>query len=133
MLDLTRIQRRCAKGWRMPEGAIYVGLPTAWGNPFEVRGASDWGRAVAVAGFREHVEAALARGETPHWVQDGWCGQLSDDPLWDPEEWLRPLRGRDLACWCPAGSSCHADVLLELANPGLRVRGAKPRARSCSI
>src|SRR5690606_25350676 len=27
-----RIQRRRAKGWRMPDGAIYVGRPTKWGN-----------------------------------------------------------------------------------------------------
>ena len=32
-------------------------------------------------------------------------------------EWLAPLRGRDLACWCPLDQPCHADVLLELANP----------------
>jgi hypothetical protein len=27
------------------------------------------------------------------------------------------LAGRDLACWCPLDKPCHADVLLELANP----------------
>ena len=27
------------------------------------------------------------------------------------------VAGRDLACWCPLDSPCHADVLLELANP----------------
>lgn len=26
------------------------------------------------------------------------------------------LAGRDLACWCPIGQPCHADVLLEVAN-----------------
>lgn len=26
------------------------------------------------------------------------------------------LRGKNLACWCPPGVPCHADVLLELAN-----------------
>jgi hypothetical protein len=26
------------------------------------------------------------------------------------------LRGKDLACWCPLGVPCHADVLLEIAN-----------------
>jgi len=26
------------------------------------------------------------------------------------------LRGKNLACWCPLDSPCHADVLLELAN-----------------
>ncbi|MBK7274882.1 MAG: DUF4326 domain-containing protein [Actinomycetales bacterium] len=29
-----RIQRQRTKGWRMPEGAVYVGRPTKWGNPF---------------------------------------------------------------------------------------------------
>ncbi|MGV7636606.1 DUF4326 domain-containing protein, partial [Mycobacterium kansasii] len=31
-----RIQRKRTKGWRMPEGAVYVGRPTKWGNPFIV-------------------------------------------------------------------------------------------------
>ena len=26
------------------------------------------------------------------------------------------LRGHDLMCWCPLGSPCHANVLLEMAN-----------------
>lgn len=29
-----RIQRQRTKGWRMPKGAVYVGRPTKWGNPF---------------------------------------------------------------------------------------------------
>lgn len=28
-------------------------------------------------------------------------------------------RRKDLACWCKIGEPCHADVLLELANPAL--------------
>ena len=35
----ARIQRSRKKGWRMPEGAVYVGRPTRWGNPFPVGGA----------------------------------------------------------------------------------------------
>jgi Domain of unknown function (DUF4326) len=27
------------------------------------------------------------------------------------------LAGRDLACWCPLDLPCHADVLLDVANP----------------
>jgi hypothetical protein len=26
------------------------------------------------------------------------------------------LAGRDLACWCPLGEVCHADVLLAVAD-----------------
>jgi len=29
---------------------------------------------------------------------------------------LRELRGKNLACWCKAGTPCHADILLRLAN-----------------
>jgi hypothetical protein len=36
----------------------------------------------------------------------------------------RELRGWDLACYCPLDQPCHADVLLELANPHRR-----PKAR----
>jgi hypothetical protein len=28
----------------------------------------------------------------------------------------RELAGRDLACWCAPGATCHADVLLDVAN-----------------
>lgn len=35
-----RIQRKRAAGWRMPEGAVYVGRPTRWGNPFSYRDRS---------------------------------------------------------------------------------------------
>lgn len=31
-----RIQRKRTRGWRMPEGAVYVGRPSRWGNPFSV-------------------------------------------------------------------------------------------------
>ncbi len=29
-------------------------------------------------------------------------------------DWLEPLRGKDLLCFCPEGEACHGDVLLEL-------------------
>lgn len=35
---MKRIQRQRSKGWRMPAGAVYVGRPSPWGNPFPVNG-----------------------------------------------------------------------------------------------
>lgn len=35
-----RIQRRRTAGWRMPDGAAYVGRGTRWGNPFAFRSAT---------------------------------------------------------------------------------------------
>ncbi len=29
-----RVQRKRTKGFRLPEGCVYVGRPTKWGNPF---------------------------------------------------------------------------------------------------
>lgn len=84
-----RIQRKRTAGWRMPEGAVYVGRPTKWGNPF--RGGE------AVLMFR----AAL------YYWPSGLKGDLGDPAV---------LRGKDLACWCPLDRECHADVLLEWAN-----------------
>lgn len=41
MSQPKRIVRSRAKGWRMPEGAIYVGRPTQWGNPWRFGLAKD--------------------------------------------------------------------------------------------
>ncbi len=43
-----RIQRRRTRGWRMREGAVYVGRPTQWGNPFD-------GSSQGLANFRAYA------------------------------------------------------------------------------
>lgn len=107
-----RIQLRRTKGWRLPPGARWldtyhvplrpmgdydaVGIYSSWlagrGMPDGVlpdRLTPD-GTAAVRAALETRRQAILAR--------------------------LPELRGRDLACWCPPGCPCHADVLLELAN-----------------
>jgi hypothetical protein len=39
---------------------------------------------------------------------------------------LDPLRGKNLACWCPLDQPCHADVLLEFANHATTTSDAAP-------
>jgi hypothetical protein len=39
-----------------------------------------------------------------------WYGYPSDTDI------RAELGGRDLACWCPPGQACHAQVLLQIAN-----------------
>ena len=48
-----RIQRKRRKGWRIPEGTVYVGRPTKWGDPHNV---SNGNFQVCVDQFREHLE-----------------------------------------------------------------------------
>jgi len=75
----------------VPAGAVYVGRPSKWGNPYGA-GRDDANRAVAI----EQYEWWLDR----------------NPPLLAA---LPELRGKDLVCWC-APKPCHADVLLRRAN-----------------
>jgi hypothetical protein len=101
-----RIQRKRTKGWRMPEGAVYVGRGSKWGNPYPV-GKGLWTPTGWVA-EASHEDAVASFTDDIRW---GAC----DVP--EPEEIRAELAGKDLACWCPLDQPCHADVLLELANP----------------
>ncbi len=74
-----------------PPDAIYVGRPSPWGNPFEA--ADIGGRDAAIA---QHRAWLLAQPDLVARVK-------------------QELRGKNLECWC-APKTCHADVLLEVAN-----------------
>jgi hypothetical protein len=93
-----RIQRKRAKGWKMPENTVYVGRPTKWGNPYFIASRAELDRRAAVTRFRAWVMA---------------CNHLS---TLDVTRIKAELHGKNLACWCPLDQPCHADVLLEIAN-----------------
>ncbi len=120
-----RIQRQRTKGWRLTAGAVYVGRPSRWANPFRARQTSfaevsaamgtvaadlldPWsvyrgGRRLDVNAPTQTVAAAVAvLLHREHVITSGID--------------LTPLRGHDLVCWCPLDQPCHADVLLDLAN-----------------
>ena len=99
-----RIQRKRAKGWQMPEGAVYVGRPSRWANPFAI-GQLIHPLDIDPSGKRATREQVLAL--YPLVAAD----EMRKDPTW-----LTDLRGRDLACWCPLDIPCHADLLLRWAN-----------------
>jgi hypothetical protein len=112
-----RVQRSRAKGWQMPEGAIYVGRPTKWGNPF---GDLD-------IFVRVNNGLAKIRGKTM-FASDAYRLWLDGDLVLAPQlshlherrQWIlthvHRLAGRTLVCWCRELMPCHADVLIELAN-----------------
>jgi len=94
-----RIQLQRTGGWRKPENAVVVSRPSRWGNPFVIGKVSELtGGLITEANclptFERYCYTRL---------------QLEAD-------WLAPLRGKTLACWCKEGSPCHADILLRLAN-----------------
>lgn len=101
-----RIQRKRSKGCRMPPNTVSVCRPGRWGNLFIVSPAARPGSRSgatyicvptvedAVACYREFIE------QRPEYLKEA----------------KNQLRGKNLACFCPIGQPCHADVLLELVN-----------------
>lgn len=101
------IQRRRAKGWKLPEGAVCVDRSTPWGNPFVVGKDGTSERCVEL--YRYLMTGLIcitskAKYEDQRTVMLYVQGHYQE------------LRGKDLACWCRIGQPCHRDVLLDLAN-----------------
>lgn len=74
-----------------PEGSVYIGRGSPWGNPFKIGPNAD--RAAVISAHRT-------------WL------------LKNPELVARvkvELRGKNLICFCKP-AACHGDTLLEIAN-----------------
>ena len=112
----VRIQRKRTRGWTMPPGAVYVGRPSMWGNPFRVGVYSD-NQAECVEMFRwclSKFPVPLDRIEL--WRREGGSSTCLIGMAGNRLPFMGRLRGHDLVCWCPLGAACHADILLEIAN-----------------
>lgn len=93
-----RVQLRRVKGYRKPVDAVVVTRSSkSFGNPYRLDGKQDF----------------IAASVAVEWFQSYAVKRLITEP-----DWLEPLRGRDLACYCQPMWPCHADVLLVLANRG---------------
>jgi hypothetical protein len=103
-----RVQLSRKKGWRKPPNTVNVARPSPWGNRFVIGEVQDGILTID----RDHAVSRFRESLTPF---DGTRSGFLRGAV-DPEEVRRQLRGKNLACWCPAGQPCHADVLLELAN-----------------
>lgn len=149
-----RIQRRRAKGWKAPEGAVYVGRPTIWGNPFGYRDRIgglvrfqpdtpqefEFEGRISADGIRhDFYDPDGTITETyVRWATREEIVELYRRTLFEPDRGMlfasptrkgrfadvtvedirRDLAGKDLMCWCKPSDPCHADLLLDLANPG---------------
>lgn len=99
MTAQTKITKPCritVKAARhTPPDAVFVGPGSEWSNPYQ--GTGSLGTHAYVANlFRQHI--------------------------WRPNKFKKrveiraELSARNLACTCPQGQPCHADILLEIAN-----------------
>lgn len=91
-----RIYNRYVLRDGFPKGAVYVGRPSEFGNPFELEDETD------------RLKACI------------------DHRLWvlkDParvKRIKRKLEGKDLVCWC-VPLPCHAETLAYIANAPYRI------------
>jgi hypothetical protein len=102
MPEPVRIPLSRRKGFRLQAAsravngleAITVARPSRWGNPFVI--GRDGNQAECVAQYRRWVKLPRQRA-----LRDAARAALV---------------GKNLACWCAAGTPCHADILLALVN-----------------
>ena len=115
----VRIQRKRAKGWKMPPNTVYVGRGSKFGNPFPV--IEGWvgvypdficGRKLAVRRFGEWLKGKKFKRLTPETNRFKAMTEIPPTIMQIKEA----LKGKNLACWCKPNQECHADILLELAN-----------------
>ena len=112
MTHSLRLQRSRKKGYRTPEGTIYVGRPTIWGNPFQ---AKKFGHTKSVNLHRRWINGnigALILGRLGFTSEEidsltRWRARLLPR--------LHELVDKPLQCWCSTKAPCHADTLMKTA------------------
>lgn len=131
-----RVQR--SRRQKQPENTKYAGRPTMWGNPIKVglpyptnldsgtwMNLEDFERFVinkepipdnktAARLFKEWLE--VDSESFLEYLGTKWRNDRNQNELWSLKDWLWPLRGLNLSCWCKKDDFCHVDTLLELAN-----------------
>lgn len=104
---MIRIQRRRAKGYRLPPNTLCVSRPGPWGNPFIV--GRDGTVADCVRLFRFMLAGLICLT----------CKTTFDEQIASKDfirEHIDELPAYDyIACWCRLGDPCHADTLIEVA------------------
>lgn len=90
--------------------AKLITRPGKWGNPFTI---DDTARRY---GLDRDAAQARAVELCGLWLRGQLDPGLSPGPAPSRELIRSELQGHNLACWCRAGTPCHADVLIELAN-----------------
>lgn len=97
---------------------VNVARPGKWGNPYPAGEELESAPFIDADYPKRHFRTA---GEAVECFRE-----LLTGPHFDPDiltrKWIEPLRGKNLACWCPIIDRhdnyvpCHADVLLSIVN-----------------
>jgi hypothetical protein len=120
-----RLQRKRTKGFRLPTNTVCVDRSTKWGNPFRI--GEHWRHGacrIDTGNVAFNTQLLKAFGDRKLTREDCVLAyrillNYAGLPQGSDHHWPEPgeLKGKNLACFCPPDEPCHADVLLEMANP----------------
>lgn len=122
-----RFQRKRTAGWKMPEGAVYVGRGSKWGNPFVIQIAPK-GMVGAYPQTNMRYAVLDSRPDAPRgnyklfptfhdaarYAVNMFLTAVMHKLEKDPD--FANLAGKDLACWCAESNPCHGDTILKWVN-----------------
>jgi hypothetical protein len=108
----------------VPPGVVYVGPGSAWANPYRLDdnhkpySGLPWGSRERKLAWVEHYRRMAEQGfvTVPYTRVDYPDGRTSFGAH-RPQQVAHELKGKVLACTCGADQPCHADLLIEWANP----------------
>lgn len=104
---MKRVQRRRAKGFKLPPNTICVDRTSKWGNPF----------VVGIFGTKEQCISAhilLLQGNICACTNPSI--EKQKEYYWYVSANIYKLRDKNVACFCQEGTSCHGDILIQIAN-----------------
>jgi len=105
-----RIQLSRAKDWRMPPNTVNVSRPGRWGNPWKIGEDGDAAHCI------DEYRRLLTGVPCVAWPKNDKAAEHAQRFTPSDDDARHDLRGKNLACWCKLSATCHADVLLEIAN-----------------
>jgi hypothetical protein len=100
--------------------AMSVARPSTWGNGFKIRPGDE------IPEYGIVLPAIETAGQAVQLHRAWLAGFLATAVGAD---FLAPLRGHNLACWCALDAECHGNTLLEFANaprPAVALAKAAP-------
>ena len=116
-----RIQRKRTRGWKAPEGAVYCGRGSPYGNPVVAK-VGEWLSTTGGTQIQINGKAImpLTKADAKRWATEAFRIILDNhdmrEALGYPAD-VSPLKGRDLMCWCAEDEPhCHLIPLMEVAN-----------------
>ena len=120
MQQATRVQRNRNSKPGIPEGAVYAGRPSQWGNPAKI---GEWYKLPRESATLGTGSVFIADNRTAVAAFYEYCIAMYEADQEAFRAWLLPLEGKNLCCWCSLDIPCHTDILLYLAKNILPILG----------